>query len=285
MDDPVGISTTDAAIASVAQSPSPRVRQVSEAVIRHLHDLVREVHPTYEEWWTVIDLLTRTGQKCTDKRQEFVLMSDTLGVSMLVDAVNNRAERGETESTVLGPFYVEDPPEHELGADLGKGNSGETLLVEGCVRAASGAPLPGALVDTWQSDADGFYDVQRGDDLDLRGRFRTDREGRFWFWSVVPSSYPVPTDGPVGEMLRAQGRHPFRPAHVHFKIAADGFRRLVTHTFIAGDRYLDSDAVFGVKESLVRELDSMEPGRASDGRVLDSPYKRLSYEFVLAEAT
>lgn len=255
-------------LARLAEAESPRVRELSEALVRHLHAFVREVEPAAAEWAAAIDFLTRTGQTCSPTRQEFILLSDTLGVSMLVDELNHRQPGSATETTVLGPFYVADPPEAEDGADLAGGVPGRRLLVEGSVSGPDG-PIEGAVVDTWQSDSQGFYDVQRGDRLALRARFRTDGEGRFSWWSVVPSSYPIPDDGPVGEMLRVQGRHPFRPAHVHFRIAAPGREELVTHVFVAGDRYLASDAVFGVKESLIRELEDR------------GNHAALHYDFVL----
>ena len=276
-------SITEAVVRRLDQAPSGRVREISEALVRHLHAFVREVEPTMEEWWAGINFLTRTGQTCSGTRQEFILLSDTLGVSMLVDAINNRAP-GATESTVLGPFYVDDPPRAELGADISGGRHGERLYVDGTVRAADGSRLPGATVDTWHSDTEGYYDVQHDGEAYMRARFAADGDGRFRFWSVVPSSYAIPDDGPVGQMLQAQGRHPYRPAHVHFMIAAPGYSRLVTHLFVAGDEYLGSDAVFAVKESLVCELERHPPGTAPDGTVLAEPYARLHYDFVLAEA-
>jgi hydroxyquinol 1,2-dioxygenase len=274
---------TQAVLDRLTNCPSPRLRQVSEALVRHLHAFVREVEPTMDEWMTGIDFLTRTGQICSPTRQEFILLSDTLGVSMLVDAINHRFPGGATETTVLGPFYVQGH-DRPLGADISDGIGGEPLLVEGTVHDTAGAPVAGAVVDTWHSDQDGYYDVQRGDELTLRARFRTDDAGRFWFWSIVPSSYPIPNDGPVGEMLHAQGRHPYRPAHVHFKIGAPGCEELATHVFVAGDRYLDSDAVFGVKQSLIRELDRLPASEAPAGRAVDGPFARMCYDFVLARA-
>ncbi len=275
---------TQAVLDSISACESPRLREVSEALVRHLHAFVREVEPTFDEWMTAIDFLTRTGQMCSPSRQEFILLSDTLGVSMLVDAINNRLPGGATESTVLGPFYVEDPPERPLGADIAGDVHGEPLLVEGTVRRTGGEAIAGAVVDTWHSDQEGYYDVQLDEGVRLRARFRTDEAGRFWFWSIVPSSYPVPNDGPVGQMLRAQGRHPYRPAHVHFKLSAPGARELVTHVFVAGDRYLDSDAVFGVKRSLIHELERLPAAEAPAGRELDGSFARMRYDFVLVDA-
>ena len=276
---------TEAVLERVAASPSPRARQVSEALVRHLHAFVREIEPTIAEWEAGIRFLTETGKICSDTRQEFILLSDTLGVSMLVDAINHRLPKGATETTVLGPFYVADAPELPLGSDIAEGMKGKPLLVEGSVRTLDGKPLAGAVVDTWHSDDDGFYDVQHLEEtggLTLRGRFRTDRQGKFWFRSIVPTFYPIPYDGPVGKMLDAQGRHPYRPAHVHFMVAAPGYERLVTHVFVAGDEYLDSDAVFGVKTSLIKALEERGGGAAPDGATKDRPYALLAYDFVLA---
>lgn len=255
MQDHDEITITDAVIGQLAKATSPRVRQVSEALVRHLHDLIREIEPTTGEWMAALDFLTRTGHLCSPSRQEFILLSDVLGTSTLVDAINHRRSQGATDNTVLGPFYVDDPPEHPLGADLSAGAIGEPLDVTGTVHSADGGrPLADAVVDTWQADGDGYYDVQYGGEPSLRARLRTDVQGRFWFRSVVPSSYPIPGDGTVGEMLAAQGRHRYRPAHLHFRITSPDHQELVTHVFPAGDRYLDSDVVFGVKHSLIRSL-------------------------------
>jgi len=282
--EPVEDRLTAEVLARLGDAGTPRVRQLSEALVRHLHAFVREVEPTMDEWAAAIDFLTRTGQMCTDRRQEFILLSDVLGVSMLVDAINHRRPGTATENTVLGPFYVDDPEERPLGADLADGAEGVPMLVEGTVSDVDGAAVAGAVVDTWQADAGGYYDVQLGEEHRLRARLRTGQDGRFSFWSLVPCSYPIPEDGPVGEMLRAQGRHPYRPAHVHFMISAPGFDKLVTHVFVAGDPYLSSDAVFGVKESLIRELDRFPAGSASDGREVASDWARLRYDFVLVRA-
>ncbi len=279
-------SLTEAVIRRFGETPDPRLRAVMQSLVRHLHAFVRDIEPSFEEWQAAIDFLTRTGQKCDATRQEFILLSDTLGVSMLVDAINHRVAAGATPTTVLGPFYVDNPPEMPSGAELAADAPGERLLVSGSVRTADGAPLADATVDVWQSDAEGFYDVQRppGDAPELRARFRSDAQGRFHFWTVVPSAYPVPTDGPVGAMLEATGRHPMRPAHVHFMIAAAGHETLVTHVFEDGDPYLESDAVFGVKEDLVRPFGRHAPGTAPDGRVMAQPWRSLSYDFALRPA-
>jgi hydroxyquinol 1,2-dioxygenase len=264
---------TAAVLERVARAPSPRMRAISLALVKHLHAFIKEIEPTFEEWQAGISFLTEVGQKCSETRQEFILLSDTLGASMLIDAINHRLPEGATQTTVLGPFYVDDAPEMPLGADIAGGREGEPLRVEGSVRSADGTPLADAIVDVWHSDRDGYYDVQhydQGGEIALRSRFRTDGRGRFWFRTIVPNFYAIPHDGPVGRMIEAQGRHPYRPAHVHFMIAAPGHERLITHVFLDGDPYLDSDVVFGVKDSLVRRLE-----RNGEGA-------RLAYDFVLA---
>jgi hydroxyquinol 1,2-dioxygenase len=278
-------SITDAVRERVAQASDKRIRQISDALVRHLHDFVREIEPTQSEWSSAIDFLTRTGHMCDQHRQEFILLSDALGVSMLVDAINHRLPGDATETTVLGPFYVQDPPEMPLGSNISPGLEGTPLLVTGSVRAADDGPLPGAAVDVWHSDGDGYYDVQQLDDthgLAMRARFRTDEQGKFHFWTIMPAAYPIPHDGPVGEMLEAQGRHPFRPAHVHFMIGAPGCEQLVTHVFVDGDEYLDSDVVFGVKDSLIHAFTEKPAGPAPDGTERQKPYRHLHYDFALA---
>lgn len=275
---------TDAVLERIQNAADPRIKQVSEALVRHLHAFVREVRPTQTEWEQGIDFLTRTGQMCDDKRQEFILLSDTLGVSMLVDAINHPLPDGATETTVLGPFFVQAAPEKELGEDISGGMKGDPLIVTGTVATPDGRPIPGATIDVWHSDNDGYYDVQQLDDighLAMRARFFADENGAFSFWSIKPAAYPVPHDGPVGQMLEAQGRHPWRPAHVHFMIAAPGYETLVTHVFEAGDKYLDSDVVFGVKDSLIRDYKPRDPGLAPDGWQMNVPYYYLNYDFGL----
>jgi len=278
---------TEAVLESVSKTPEKRIRQISEAVVRHLHALVKEVEPTHAEWEQAIDFLTRAGHMSDDKRQEFILLSDTLGISMLVDAINHRNASGATETTVLGPFYVQHPQEFALGSDVSGPVAGEPLFVSGSVAREDGTCLADAIVDIWHADGDGYYDVQQAEKLDglaMRARLRTDVDGKFHFWSIRPSAYPVPHDGPVGQMLAAQNRHPYRPAHVHFMIAAPGCETLVTHIFAAGDEYLESDVVFGVKDSLIRDFVSCPAGIAPDGRHMDKPYTTLEHNFRLARA-
>jgi hydroxyquinol 1,2-dioxygenase len=275
---------TNAVMDRLKDAKVARTHQISAALVRHLHAFIREVEPTFAEWEAGIDFLTRTGRFCDDKRQEFILLSDTLGVSMLVDAINHSSAEASTETTVLGPFFVQHAPECDSGADISGAIKGEPLLISGSVCGGDGRPLAGAIVDIWHSDSDGYYDVQQLDeigDLAMRGRFRTDADGRFHCWSIKPAAYPVPHDGPVGQMLQAQGRHPWRPAHVHFMISAPRHEKLVTHIFAAGDQYLDSDVVFGVKDSLIGVFAENPPGRADDGRTLDRPHCHLHHDFRL----
>jgi len=242
-------------------TPNPRLKEVMTSLVKHLHAFVREVRPTQEEWFTGVKFLTETGHWCDDKRQEFILMSDTLGVSMLVDFINYGKTANATESTVLGPFYVEGAPELPQGANIARpGTPGDPCVVECSVSGLDGKPLAGALVDVWETGGDGFYDVQKSEGTNLRARFRTGGDGRLSFKCVKPVSYPVPHDGPVGKMLTATGRHPMRPGHLHFMIQAPGFDKLVTHLFVRGDEFLDSDAVFGVKESLIADFEKNAKG-------------------------
>ena len=274
---------TEAVVARLSNTTDPRFKQIMSSLIRHLHSFVREVELTEEEWMAGIQFLTATGKKCDEKRQEFILLSDTLGVSMLVDALNHRKPEGATESTVLGPFYVSGAHEFPNGTNLANGLPGDPTLVSGRVLTVDGKPIPGAQLDVWHADAEGFYDVQRPelDVMRLRGKFRTDAQGKFWFWTTRPTEYPVPTDGPVGGMLNKMNRHAYRPAHIHTIVSAPGYEPVTTHIFVKGDRYLDSDAVFGVKDSLIVEFHRHEPGTAADGTKLDRPYFTVSYDFGL----
>jgi hydroxyquinol 1,2-dioxygenase len=275
---------TEAVLTSVHGAPDARVRQVSEALVRHLHAFIREVEPTEAEWEWGIRFLTETGHLCSDTRQEFILLSDTLGVSMLVDAINHRLPGGATETTVFGPFYVT-PQHYPIGANIKGYLNGCPLFVSGTVRSAEGRPLEGATIDVWHADREGFYDLQKlheHPELAGRGRFYADANGCFHLWTIRPSPYPIPHDGSVGKMLKAQGRHPFRPEHIHFLIEASGHRRLVTHVFAAGDEYLDSDVVFGVKNSLVREYVRHSGGTAPDGQAMQGEWYSLHYDFSIA---
>ncbi|WP_406635926.1 dioxygenase [Amycolatopsis sp. WGS_07] len=248
-------SAEQAVINSFSATADPRLAEILTAVTRHLHALVREVRPTMAEWEQAIEFLTDIGHTCGPARQEFVLLSDVFGVSMLVETLND--SDGGTEATVLGPFHLTESPQRELGDSIDLLGTGAPCVITGTVRATDGTPLPGASVDIWQCSADGFYDVQQPDRQppgNGRGRFRTDSEGKFWFRTVVPSHYPIPTDGPVGRLLNATGRHPYRPAHVHVIAEAAGHHSLTTHMFVADSPYLDSDAVFAVKRSLITEF-------------------------------
>ncbi|QXJ20964.1 intradiol ring-cleavage dioxygenase [Actinomadura graeca] len=270
--------------ASFAATPDPRLRRVLTSLVRHLHDFVKDVGLTEREWAEAIGFLTETGKTCTDTRQEFILLSDVLGASMLVETINNRAGGELTESTVEGPFHMVASPPRELGADIAEDGKGTPCLVTGSVTGPGGTPVPGATIDVWQANDEGFYDVQQPDlqpPLNLRGLFTADGDGRFWFRSIVPRYYPIPQDGPVGRLLRATSRHPNRPAHIHFEVSAPGYRTVTTHLFVAGTPYIDSDAVFGVKPSLVREFPEVDdPARAAEAG-LPNPFRTVDFDVVL----
>ena len=273
---------TGAVLDAMRDAKDPRALEVMSALVRHLHDFAREVRLTEDEWFAAIRFLTDAGHITDANRQEFILLSDVLGLSMLVVAQNHAAPPGATEATVLGPFFVEGAPEVENGADIANGAKGRPSLVRGRVLDLAGNPIGGATIDVWQSDEEGLYDVQRptggdGPEAQARARLRSEQNGRFWFRSVLPEHYPIPHDGPVGAMLDALGRHPWRPAHLHVRIDAPGYERLITHVFRDGDPYLDSDAVFGVRPSLVADWVRHE----ADG-IFDEPYFTLDYDFVLA---
>jgi hydroxyquinol 1,2-dioxygenase len=272
--------------ASFENTPDPRLREVLQSLVRHLHAFVKDVALTEDEWARAIEFLTETGQISDDTRQEFVLLSDVLGVSMLVETINHRATHGSTESTVLGPFHMVESPSYELGANIALDGNGEPCLVTGRVTGSDGTPLAGARVDVWQASADGFYDVQQPGVLperNLRGQFSADADGRFWFRTIVPRYYPIPDDGPAGALLARTKRHPFRPAHIHFIAAADGYTPVTTHVFVAGSPYLDSDAVFGVKTSLVRDFATVDdPLRASEVG-LPNPFRAVEFDLVLRD--
>ena len=246
---------TQAVIERFSKTPDPRLKEILTSLIQHLHAFARETQLTEAEWFQGIDFLTRTGHMCDDKRQEFILLSDTLGLSMLTVTMNNKKPAGCTEATVFGPFYVEGAPRYENGDDVANGASGQPCVVRGTVCGLDGQPVPNATIEVWQADADGNYDVQYAELVhpQARGVLQARADGSFDFRTIVAEAYPIPTDGPVGEMLRASRNHPWRPAHLHFMIKAEGYETLITHVFRDGDQYLDSDAVFGVRQSLVAD--------------------------------
>ena len=265
-----------------------RLGQVLASLVDHLHTFVKEVGLTAEEWGAAVAFLTDTGQTCDEVRQEFVLLSDVLGVSMLVESLHGPGGH-LTESTVEGPFHLVASPPRELGDDLNDSRRpGEPCLFTGTVVDETGGPVPGAEVDVWQADAEGWYDVQRPAQAtigDLRGKFTADEAGRFWFRTIVPSHYPIPTDGPVGQLLRATGRHEFRPAHIHLQVSAPGLRTVTTHAFVSGSPYLGSDAVFGVKESLVVDFATVDEPDLAAAAGVGNPFRRAEFPVVLQRLT
>jgi hydroxyquinol 1,2-dioxygenase len=280
-------------VAAFAGTPDPRLRQLMTALVKHIHAFAREVDLTPDEWLGGMKFLHAVGQISTERRPEFILLSDTLGLSMQVVALAQaRASGGvhgatpATEATVEGPFYWPGAPECALGSDIGKGVPGEPCLYMGRVTDTNGLALAGALLDVWSGDGEGKYDVQLSAEptMRARGRFRTDAEGRYWFWSIRPSYYPIPDDGPVGEMLRATARSIYRPGHIHMQVSAPGHVMLTTHLFVGGSPYIDQDAVFGKRDSLVVDFDAHPPGEAVDGREMATPYHSASFDFRLAPA-
>ena len=266
---------TEAVLARHANTENPRLKTIMSSLVTHLHAFAREVELTEDEWFKGIEFLTRCGHITDDKRQEFILLSDLLGLSMLTVAMNNDKPAGCTEATVLGPFHVEDAPHYALGADIANGARGIPCVVRGTVCGIDGKAVPNAHIDVWQSDAEGLYDVQHAeiDHAQGRGILTADSEGRYHFRSILAVPYAVPNDGPVGDLLKAVGRHPWRPAHLHFLIKADGYETLITHVFRSDDPYLDSDAVFGVRQSLIADWKQQ-----ADGTYL------VEYDFVLNPA-
>lgn len=264
-----------------------RLREILVSLVRHLHGFAKDVELTQEELNAAVDFLTRTGQMCDDTRQEFVLLSDVLGLSMLVDSIDNDHGAAATASTVLGPFHMVHSPARQLGDNIALAEGGEPTLVTGQVLSANGHRLPHAVVDVWQADENGFYDVQVPDlvpERNLRGLFTCDEHGKFAFRTILPAPYPIPQDGPVGQLLAATGRHPYRPAHIHFIVETDGYASLTTHVFVAGSRFLDSDAVFGVKESLVLEFAESTDGTLAAQYNMSTPFRHVHVEVRLAKA-
>lgn len=256
-------NSEDAVNSRMGSSTDPRLAEVMTCLVKHLHAFAKEINLTQAEWDYGIDFLTNVGKICSQERQEFILLSDTLGLSMLVDAINNRRPSGATENTVLGPFHVANAPARAMGDTISLDGKGESCLFEGMVVDNLGQPIEGAKIDVWSDNADGFYDVQQPGiqpKWNNRGIFVTGQDGRYSFVGIKPVSYPIPNDGPVGKMLGHLGRHPYRPAHMHYIVSAPGYQTVVTHTFVGDDHYITSDAVFGVKETLVAPFKRVSEG-------------------------
>lgn len=261
-----------------------RLKEIMAVLITHLHAAVKEIEPTQDEWFEAIQFLTQTGHMCNDWRQEFILLSDVLGVSMLVDAINNRKTNDATETTVLGPFHSPDSPILENGANICLDGKGEPLVVRGQVRSVDGTPIPGARLDFWQANDEGFYNVQQKEiqpDFNLRGIFLSQEDGHFWFRAAKPQYYQIPNDGPVGKMLDKLGRHPCRPAHLHYIVSAEGYEPITTHLFVPDDPYIESDAVFGVKESLLADFVKIDDAARASALGVANPYWQVEFDFVL----
>jgi len=277
----------DRVVASFAATPDPRLKELMQALTRHLHAFLREVRLTEQEWQRAIEFLTAVGHITDERRQEFILLSDVLGASMQTITINNQAYENATEATVFGPFFVEGSPEIGLGGDIAAGASGEPCWVEGTVTDTDGKPVPHALIEVWEADEDGFYDVQYDDNrVAARGHLHSDASGHYRFWGITPVPYPIPHDGPVGQLLAAVGRSPMRAAHLHFMVTAERLRTLVTHIFVRGDELLDRDSVFGVQDSLVLDFEPQPAGTPTpDGRDLtDRAWSRTRFDIVLAPA-
>jgi hydroxyquinol 1,2-dioxygenase len=278
-DDPV----TDEVLASLADTASPRLREILASLVRHLHGFAHEVRLTEQEWEAGIGFLTRVGHITDDRRQEFILLSDVLGLSMLTIGINHPAAGAVTESTVFGPFFVEGAPHIDLGGDVAQGAAGPPAHVAGTVTSEDGTPIPGARIEVWEADDDGFYDLQYDGDATMgRAHLFSAADGGYRFWCVKPAPYPIPSDGPVGDLLQATNRSPMRPAHLHFMVSAPGHRTLITHIFVNGSEHLDDDAVFGVKPSLIVDFAEQPAGAGPDGRDLDGPWFRAVFDIVLA---
>jgi len=279
---------TERVVASFEQAADPRLKYVLQSLVRHLHAFQREVRLTEDEWAAAISFLTDTGAITDERRQEFILLSDVLGASMQTITINNEAYGDATEATVTGPFFVDGAPFIELGGDLSGGAVGEPCWVEGTVADTEGRPVPGARIEIWEADEDGFYDVQYAgnDRLAARGHLFSDADGAFRFWGLTPTPYPIPHDGPVGRLLDATGRSPMRASHLHFMVTADGLRRVITHIFVRGDELLERDSVFGVRDSLIKDFTRHEPGTpAPDGRDLGGrSWSSARFDIVLAPA-
>lgn len=277
--------SADVVNSRIGAAADPRLAEVLSVLTKHLHNAVKEIEPTHEEWFAAIRFLTETGQMCSDWRQEYILLSDVLGVTMLVDAINHRRPSGATPNTILGPFYVEGAPEYPNGANICLDHKGEPTLVRGRVTDVDGNPVAGARIDVWQTNDDGFYDVQqKGEqpEYNLRGVFTSDADGRYWFQTVKPRFYPIPDDGPVGKLLGDLDRHPNRAAHMHFIVTAPGYDEIITHIFTPDCPYLKEDTVFGVKRDLVAEFQTIDDPAMAAEHGLPIPFLLTDWDFVLA---
>jgi hydroxyquinol 1,2-dioxygenase len=264
---------------------SPRLRQIMQSLIKHLHGFVREVDLTEREWLMAVNWLAKTGQLSSEKRNEFILFSDVLGISMLVDAINHRFPTGATPSTVMGPFHIEGSPDMPMGADLAAGLSGEACYIAGAIRDLDGKPIAGAKLDIWQADADGMYESQLGkEEPFLRAIFRTGPDGKYAIRTIAPPGYSIPMDGTVGDLMRETDISHYRPAHIHFYISAPGFQPLITHLFKKDARYIYSDVVFGVKEELIAEFKQQPAGKTPTGEVSSKPFYVVNYDFTLSKS-
>jgi hydroxyquinol 1,2-dioxygenase len=273
---------TDVALARWRDIPDPRLRQVMQSLIKHVHGFVRDIEPTQAEWATAIDWLTRTGKLCSEKRQEFILTSDVLGVSMLVDAINHRLPGGATPSTVEGPFHVPDAPPVENGGNMAAGAPGIPCFVTGRVRGLDGEPVSGAVLDLWQTDGEGLYEDQRDTQGPyMRGLYQSQPDGSYTIRTVAPISYTIPMDGTIGELMNRTNISHMRPAHIHFAITAPGYHGCVTHLFQRGDEFIETDVVYGVKEPLIVDFVKKPPGKAPTGETVSTPFYEVQYDFVL----
>ncbi len=271
--------------ARMGADTDPRLRQVMSVLVKHLHAAIKEIEPSHEEWLAAIKFLTDTGHMCSEWRQEFILLSDVLGVSMLVDSINNRRPSGATPNTILGPFYVANSPKYDNGANICLDAKGEPMVVRGHVLDTEGKPAAGAQIEVWQTNDDGFYDVQQKGvqpEMNLRGVFTAQADGSYWFKSVKPRYYPIPDDGPVGKLLGKIGRHPYRAAHLHFIVTAPGYAPVITHIFTPDCQYLPEDAVFGVKQELIADFVKVEDPAKAKAAGFDSPFWSVDWDFTLA---
>jgi hydroxyquinol 1,2-dioxygenase len=276
---------TDLALKQWEACRSPRLRQIMQALIKHMHGFVRDVDLKEEEWLAAMIWLARTGKMSTEKRNEFILFSDVLGVSMLVDAVNHRFPSGATPSTVMGPFHIEDSPEMPMGSNMAQGYGGEPCFLVGTVRDLEGQPVEGAQLDIWQADAEGLYEAQLGkEEPYLRAIFHTGPDGKYVIRTVAPPGYSIPMDGTVGELLKQTDISHYRPAHIHFLISAPGYHTLVTHLFKKDTRYIESDVVFGVKEALIAEFKQQPAGETPTGEISSKPFLVVKYDFTLSKS-